>query len=569
MSNIINHNFSNVKIKLNSDNYYDYFINDDNLSAYNINYFNDKMYDDCLITYIDMSSNKCVDGIWLNGDEKYYWDEYVNNSPILNNIGYTGVDNGLINYKRDRISNKYFFDVYTESSYKIGSSNTIRLHQVNGTHNLYDYPITIQSDKIKFNGGFYQGFFKTKCNEYQVLPSNFKNGDVYNFEFYLNKQDFEKESNKTLNDKNPHNKGIFFYIGTRSENKWDYFYSGDDDCFTLSPDDYIEDSEIDKNTHIISNFNDVNPYIEIADNFYISSNDDELLHNSVPNGVDRFFGDDYLAFDGETLCVEDYDYIENEVDISQFEFETKDGFQLKISGYEYFDTDNKFLFFNRTKDGFTTKTWDDNDKIRFVDIKNTFNDNLFLIMNRTKDGYTTKTIELYREQFKAKYDVNKDLFNNALAFRVTDDGRIGYRYLTFECGEGMVIKEGYSKPNIIMNGKWYTINVKIKFYQTTMKLFFYINGALLYITNELPKIMLRTLNDLFEKQEGVPYNISIGGGTQGLCETVLPNYMLTPYRTYPLEKYFAGTFIGYIKSFKIYNCDIEHFIIKNNSEYNK
>jgi hypothetical protein len=82
-------------------------------------------------------------------------------------------------------------------------------------------------------------------------------------------------------------------------------------------------------------------------------------------------------------------------------------------------------------------------------------------------------------------------------------------------------------------------------------------------------IDFKALNEIYEKQEGVPYNISIGGGTQGLAETIQPNYMLNPTRVYPLEKYFAGTFIGYISSFKIYDCFMEQKIIENNYKYEK
>jgi hypothetical protein len=98
---------------------------------------------------------------------------------------------------------------------------------------------------------------------------------------------------------------------------------------------------------------------------------------------------------------------------------------------------------------------------------------------------------------------------------------------------------------------------------------FYVNGNLKYITKELPRISLKALNEIYDKQEGIPYNISIGGGTQGLAETIQRNYMLNPTRVYPLERYFAGTFIGYISSFKIYNCFMENMIIKHNWEYNK
>ena len=43
--------------------------------------------------------------------------------------------------------------------------------------------------------------------------------------------------------------------------------------------------------------------------------------------------------------------------------------------------------------------------------------------------------------------------------------------------------------------------------------------------------------------------------------------MIEPYRVYPLEKHFAGTFIGYFKSFKFYNCDVEHINIVNNFKF--
>ena len=78
---------------------------------------------------------------------------------------------------------------------------------------------------------------------------------------------------------------------------------------------------------------------------------------------------------------------------------------------------------------------------------------------------------------------------------------------------------------------------------------------------------LKALDELYEKQEGVPYNISLGGGTQGLAETINFNYMLNPTRVYPLEKYFAGSFIGYLKTFKIYSCFIEQGTIYNNFMY--
>ena len=156
-----------------------------------------------------------------------------------------------------------------------------------------------------------------------------------------------------------------------------------------------------------------------------------------------------------------------------------------------------------------------------------------------------------------------------MAFRITDDGEIGYRYLVKDCDnkETYSIKEAYSKKGIIKEDEWYTIHIKVEGYQHTMKLRFYVNGNLVFISSELPKLDLRKLDELDEKQESVPFNISLGGGTQGLADVILPNYMIEPYRTYPLEKHFGGSFIGYFKSFKFYNCNLEYLNINNNFKY--
>ena len=97
-----------------------------------------------------------------------------------------------------------------------------------------------------------------------------------------------------------------------------------------------------------------------------------------------------------------------------------------------------------------------------------------------------------------------------------------------------------------------------------MKLSFYVNGKLKMITKEIPILELRELNDLYSKQEGVPYNMSVGGGTQGLCDVIYPLYRDNPSIIYPLEKYFAGSFIGDIKSFRFYSCLLNGNEIENN-----
>ena len=256
MSNIINNNFHNLKLKINNDEYWDFFVNKD----YFPSYYSDssKMYDKCLISYIDAEIDECVIDNLLIGNKLYVWEYNNVIDHTMNNIGFTGLDNGLISFRRDLHNNRSFYEKYVNSKYEINANDlTLKLHQVSGGTNLYEYPITVLENMIKLNGGFYQGFFKTECDKYQVLPSVFESGDVWQFEFVLNKTEFEKESDKTLNDKYPENKGIFFYIGTRAENKWAYWYNKDDECFSLAPEDYVEDGGIKKNEYNTSSVSPV------------------------------------------------------------------------------------------------------------------------------------------------------------------------------------------------------------------------------------------------------------------------------------------------------------------------
>lgn len=627
MANLNKNNYNNLKLVINKDEYWDFFVNKDSYDCY-------KGFDRCLISYIDLCDDECYEGDkWIYSKKGYTWDDSIAVAHTMFNISYTGVDNGLFNYRRDMITNKEFVDIFTKSTYDIEENDyRLKLHAVSGTTVLYDYPLHREECYTKLNGGFYQGFFKSDCEKYQVLPSKFEDGDTLNFEFTLKKCDFESESSKTLNDKHPNNKGIFFFLGTRAENKWIYQYDKDYACDQLDIADFVEGGEIDPRTHIIGDLTDVRLEEETLDiddytdfNYYDERlyigdkcdwNDmsDYLVMDTKPKLIDETarhitleswccnsgnskgssmlkpffkgcgcpisykkisstvgdksreigwfdpFGDDYISsFDGISDDVDCQEYIENELDITDFEYETDNGIMFSEGNQYYFYTDNKFLFFNRTKTGHTVYSFIEGTKFLYYGRKSQFKGNLFILMNRTKTGYTVNDIEALKEENANKYNVYNDIYDNAFAFRITDDGEIGYRLITIDCAkEGddkTLVLEGYSNKGLIPNCEWFTIDAKVIFLGgDKMQFKFYINGKLVYITKELPRIRLRYLNDLKEKQEGVPYNISLGGGSQGLAETVQFNYMLNPDRIYPIEENFGGSFIGYINSFKIYDC---------------
>ena len=645
MANLNVNNYHNLKLRINKDEYWDFFVNKDSYGCYGAR--SDGFYDKCLITYIDLCDNECYDGDkWIYSKSGYTWDGSTALYHTMHNISFCGVDNGLFNYRRDRITNREFVDIFTKSVYDIDDNDyRLKLHAVSGSTVLYDYPLHKEKCRSKLNGGFYQGFFKTECGKYQVLPSKFEDGDVFVFEFTMKKCALEKESDKTLNDKYPNNKGIFFFLGTRAENKWVYQYIDDDGCEQLDMSEFVEDGEIDKKSFIIKDLSDVRLEEETLDidgyvnfNYYDEElynggkcdwNDmsDYLVISTKPRVIDESaphitldtwccsndglktdsvlkpffkgcgcpisyrnvnhyrsdknkeisnfdaFGDEYIiSFEDVCDDLDSLEYVERDLDISDFEYESDNGIPFSQANQYYFYTDNKFLFFNRTKTGETVSSFDEGVKYMYYGRKNTFKGNLFILMNRTKSGYTVSNIDELREKDANHYNPYLDIYDNAMAFRITDDGEIGYRLITIDCekdGENKVkVLEGYSNKGVIPNCEWFTVDVKVIFLGgNKMKFKFYVNGKLVYITSELPRIRLRHLNDLKEKQEGVPYNISIGGGSQGLAETVQFNYMLNPSRVYPIEENFGGSFIGYIKTFRIYDCMIGKDTIEDNYKY--
>jgi len=122
----------------------------------------------------------------------------------------------------------------------------------------------------------------------------------------------------------------------------------------------------------------------------------------------------------------------------------------------------------------------------------------------------------------------------------------------------------------------------------TFKIF--VNGMHIFTVDNFEEIIPRALSTRKERQVGVPFNISIGGGTQGLHDNLvfsgLPtgitnNYIQDP-ELFPdnilsattlsglttnilIEKYFAGNFEGGISQFRFYNKPLSVPEIQHNS----
>jgi hypothetical protein len=157
----------------------------------------------------------------------------------LCDVGLTGVDNGLVQgltgetievnsglYIYDsQIYNRYFYD------------RRFKMHPIAGfttpsnrllNDNSYTYDITTGSTSgtgtyVTFKGGFYQGFYKLSEYDYQVLPERYHQG--WSTEFLLRHR-WTGNTSVGLNARYPQNKGTFFYMGARAENKFYHFSNG-------------------------------------------------------------------------------------------------------------------------------------------------------------------------------------------------------------------------------------------------------------------------------------------------------------------------------------------------------
>ena len=651
MGNIFNHNRLPFNFRLDRSEYWDFYLSQ---PSYGSDYI-DGLSDRCLISFIDTTDPECVWFDSLYSKPKYYWEDAVNNGISLKNIGYTGVDNGLIHYEKDRISNKEFLKLYKDSEIKIEKDDLrLLLNKVYGNNQIFFYGNDIVEEDgmlvSKLNGGFWQGFFKTDEN-YRVLPKNIGNG--LTFEVVLKKHDFDKDGKYRLNDKHSDNKGIFLYLGTRAENKWwkeyisEYKPSKVDNGFIIDGyvnSDYTEENSL--NDDYIKSYQDLYAVDEYFADGYLTDKCDENcccatdsksgggshrkssmpkftypealnvyednavwfdqdghlwienemfttgLNSGNNSGSSKrkcnctdYFADGYITkdyYDNYCDCTiyfkEDYLNPETKIDENE-ELVMKDGYSVRQTNIREYRSDNKFLLFDRTCEGYTTENWVEGSEVIITDVLTPKIKNYFLLFNRTCGGYTTDTIGSLIDEESRKYDILNDLYRNAIAFQIDDDGRIGYKYFVKDCDtdDGYKIENEWSSIGVVKDDKWYTVTIKLlpigKKYDECaentsssdkMIIVIYVNGKLKFKSKELPILNLKKLNDMYSKQEGVPFNISLGGGTQGLSDVIYLNYRKLPEYELPIEKEFAGTFIGFVKALRIYNCGISFSEITQN-----
>ena len=560
------------------DKYWDFVLSLDDTESADIDGENTT---DCLISWMDFTKEECYEinkGVSLTD---FTWDGSINEYVKLTNIGFTGMDNGLLKFDKDTVSDYDFYNRLTRSEIDMISGDTrLMLREISGNTKAYSYEMYKRDNYLELKGGFLQGFYKLFGYDYQVLPQYID--DTVQFEFTIRPKDYVTKNN-ILNRYYPDNSGIFFYIGTRAENKFAKMYGSD---LSMYP-----DRDLTAKTTCDNYFYD--------DYFSFDDIDQEKVRDEVQH-YGHYYLDDYFSYDEFINARTDLDSGET-FDLNEAEIRNSEGDPIDSEQIAEIETDNKFLLFDRTPSGFTADTWDEGDLMIYQYNKAKINANLFLLMNRTKTGLTADDkLKLLTGEYEydittdtiikhesgdtlntQPYDIKKDIYNNAFALKINDDMSVGYRYLVKDCDseEGYSIEEEYTAPNMVKKDEWNVINVKFEILngeldecgkpigKRRMKIFIYVNGYLKLVSKELDEFNFRELDDVYSRQEAVPFNISLGGGTQGMAESIWIKYKEMFLKVLPLEQYFAGSFIGDIRSFKIYTCGLQYNQIKNNYLY--
>jgi hypothetical protein len=585
MGNIKNFNFNKLDLKLSNSDYWDFYLANDEGPA---PYCGPLSEGDCFVVWYDFNNLNTYNNSTptsIDGDNIYSlvsWSGAVNTGYTFNTIGLTGIDNGLVGFTKDPsdIANLALLSALTGTTLVIPSGDTrLHMNRVSGTTGNYVYPYDIIIDPntpdignfASLYGGFYQGYYKLDGSNYEVLPTRVN--QVWVAEFWLTTKQFGSPSGQTLNDTYPENEGFFFYMGTRAENKfWDRWVGADTGC-TSACTSAITCTDIISEWCTVPKENEITlvgdygigisldpPRTEID----LITNGFLIYGRAHDNRPDALTGTTIYTPTPTTIttyycysCGSSHDGLGTQTACSY------DGKGIPVAQIRKNKTTdiNPFLLYGRGSG--------------IINSGDTIG-----CCGGPNDGLGSKTVSNFSgvNTPETSIDYNIDIIDNALGFRIKPDGSIGYRLLTVtgtcettgiekKYTSGTTITEEYSKPGLIDPVYWY--NVVIKFetdYKSDCelkslkprkgKLKFYINGYLKFVVNDFSEFIAKRLDEYKSKQVGVPFNFSLGGGSQGLIESQTFGGLDLSDRGLPIEKNFGGTFMGGISQFKFNICDM-------------
>jgi hypothetical protein len=499
----------------------------------------------------------------------------------LCDVGLTGIDNGLVKQfsgETIEINSGLYTNTFDKfSRYKY--DRRFKMHPITGfttpsdrlvADNSYDYNLEISNDGdtvgnySKLSGGFYQGFYKVWGYDYEVLPERYNLG--WTTEIMLRYR-WTGDTNVGLNERYPDNKGMFFYYGSRAENKFYHYANGhpkSDSGYTR----VTEGLNCLKTCGCSSSANTASTCLHVYQQSGVTSQNCSCgscnctcdVYASIPeedplyDGVSNALG---VRLSGDTgnprVCVKTYRITggceTTGTCVTGITYTTGTSVTEWCSTRGIFDDCSGSTYVNQ-------EHWA---QVDIVFQRNTYLDDCDLEYN---GGLAEIVYEVY----------TATTANNAESLI-----------------EPPITHEKVYNPRkkyiVDINERWLS---EWEFRLGKLKIF--VNGKLFMVIENFEEIIPRPLNTWPEMQIGVPFNISIGGGTQGLhdnltvtgCATSLSGmtYQQDPEclttedldqtiysgltTNIKIEEYFAGSFIGDISAFRMYTEPLNAAQIQHN-----
>lgn len=544
-------------------------------------------------------------------------------------IGLTGIDNGLVDKMTGETIN--FTLGLFEDSVKFNRKyydRRMKLFQVTGYTSQYNsfsgFNDTILYDVVsksgnegkyhELYGGFYQGFYKLFGYDYEVIPERQNKG--WSVEMLL-KPRIVNEYNPsvgqtTLNEIYPKNKNTFFYLGTRSENKFYHHADGHPisgytrvtsslsncletcSCCLLGSDDrclYVYPPRSDDNRH--DPHKNYGCSVCGSTDFLRPDNNCGVLTGETCSSCGCVEKDyDICGWECKTHCNGNVQSIESTCESDPLFDGISNALSFKLCG----DPKNPSIgvkVLTLTGDCVTTGTYETKE----ITYQTGYTVTEYCTTKKIYDDCLTVNEEYLNEDHWFLVDFVWERYTWLDTCDLWYKGGLGeiteYKYLESLANNTTSLitvpytQTGGTKSSQIelvkLNENWL-----INKFDRVGRLKIYVNGKLFDTIENFEEVIPRPLNTNKEKQVGVPFNISWGGGTQGLrenltfssCTELNDNYIQDP-ELFPIndlsgttlsglntniliEQNFAGTFEGGISQFRMYIEPLSSDEIKHN-----
>ena len=499
----------------------------------------------------------------------------------LCDVGLTGIDNGLVKHISGETI-QITTGLYTNNTDKYSRhkyDRRMKLHPITGftttenrlwNDNSYNYNLSYETNGgdvgyfARLNGGFFQGFYKIPGYDYQVFPQRMPLG--WTAEFMLRYR-WTGDTSVGLNNRYPDNKGTFFYMGSRAENKFYHYADGEpkqDTGYTR----VTSGLTCMETCGCASSANTSSDCLKVyqisggtSKNCACGCNCDcdvtvqypekDPLYDGVSNGLSiRLSGDN----GNPRVCIKTYTITggceTSGTCLTGLTYTTGTSVTEWCSTRGIFDECKNTPYIN-------VEHW--------VQIDAVFQRNQWL---DTCDLYEKGGLGLLVNTIFTATPAN----NSVSLIEPPLTHELPYDPATTEI--------------VTFNDNW---TEDKKYRLGTLKIF--VNGKLFMVAENFEEIIPRLLDVQKEKQIGVGYNISIGGGTQGLkdnltfsggcpetiseityqqdpeCLTThdLDNTIYSGLTTHiKLEEYFGGSLIGDVSAFRMYTEPLNASQVKHN-----